>query len=137
MIALGPPSSSTFVDMAGDCTVDAALMWPTFTAYFYHQHFVGYGYSKPGQAFGEAKKTASQTLNAITAKGLRLGDTLSRARQIYGISFVTSYAQSGSWSARTSTGTLDGYLTDEVQAQPAAQIASIGAGAVGCPAMSP
>lgn len=137
VIALGPPSSSTFIDLTGDCTVDAVLMWPSFTAYFYHRHFVGYGYGDPGFGYGDGKTNHRQMLSAVSAKGLRLGNAITRARQIYGAAFVTSYAQGGSWSASTSNGRLDGYLNNEVQSRPAPQIASIGAGAVGCPAMSP
>ena len=39
---------------------------------------------------------------------------LAEARQLYGAALKTSYAQGGSWTAKTPQGTLDGYLTAEV-----------------------
>jgi hypothetical protein len=64
-----------------------------------------------------------------TSAGLRVGDTLAHARQLYGAGFKTSAAQGGSWSAAG----LRGYLT----APHNGRIATIDAGNVGCAALSP
>jgi hypothetical protein len=82
--------------------------------FFGHGRFVGYEYS--GHFL-------------TTTAGLRVGDTIARARQIYGPGFKTSTAQGGSWSAAG----LRGYLT----APHNGRIATIDAGNVGCPALSP
>jgi hypothetical protein len=82
--------------------------------FFGHGRFVGYEYS--GHFL-------------TTTAGLRIGDTIARARQLYGAAFKTSAAQGGSWSAAG----LRGYLT----APLTGRIATIDAGNVGCPALSP
>jgi hypothetical protein len=82
--------------------------------FFGHGRFVGYEYSGRFLA---------------TTAGLRVGDTIARARQLYGAAFNTSAAQGGSWSAAG----LRGYLT----APQNGRIATIDAGNVGCPALSP
>jgi hypothetical protein len=82
--------------------------------FFGHGRFVGYEYS--GHFL-------------TTTVGLRVGDTVARARQLYGAAFRTSAAQGGSWSA---TGPR-GYLT----APRNGRIATIDAGDVGCAALSP
>jgi hypothetical protein len=132
--ALDEALSSTkraVVNMAGNCTVDRAVQWPTFTAYFDRDRFVGYSTLA---ADGEPLRNAPM----VTAKGLRVGDTLAEARRIYGDTLSTTLAQGGAWFAKTDDGTLDGYLTAEVNSRvPAPRIASIEAGHVGCPAASP
>jgi hypothetical protein len=82
--------------------------------FFGHGRFVGYEYS--GHFL-------------TTTAGLRVGDTIARARQLYGAAFKTSAAQAGSWSAAG----LRGYLT----APRNGRIATIDAGNVGCAALSP
>jgi hypothetical protein len=82
--------------------------------FFGHGRFVGFEHS-------------SRFL--MTTAGLRVGDTIARARRIYGKAFRTSAAQGGSWSAAK----LRGYLT----APGNGRIATIDAGNVGCPALSP
>lgn len=64
-----------------------------------------------------------------TIAGLRVGDTVVRARRLYGHAFRTSAAQGGSWSADG----LIGYLS----APHGGRIVSIDAGYVGCPALTP
>ena len=77
-------------------------------------------------------------LGGATAKGLQIGDTLGEARQLYGGTLRTSGEQDGAWFVTTPQGTLDGFLTGEPNILGANdQIASIDAGVVGCPAMSP
>jgi hypothetical protein len=117
--------------MAGNCTIDSAMEWPTLTAYFFQNRFVGYGTSSLKGYFLDA--------NASTVAGLRIGDSLAEARDIYGDTFKTTTAQGGSWSVATSTGTLAGNFTAEVDQTPSLRprIADITAGSVGCPAASP
>jgi hypothetical protein len=103
------------------------------TAYFDHQRFVGYA---TGSLNGLPGYRGIP--NASTSSGLKIGDTLAQAQRIYDGSLRTSQAQGGSWFAATSTGTLDGLLTNEVDGpRPTPRIADIDAGSVGCPAMSP
>jgi hypothetical protein len=103
------------------------------TAYFDHQRFVGFTTGSLG-----ARPGYREMPNMVTPAGLKIGDTLAQARRIYGADFRTSLAQGGSWFVATSTGTLDGLLTDEVNESHATPgIADIDAGSVGCPATSP
>lgn len=129
--SLGPPKTPAPKNEAGNCTIDAAMQWNSLTAYFYHGRFVGYStLSAAGQALPQS--------GMATALGLSVGDTLAKAERIYGSALRPSYAQGGSWAAKTAAGTLDGYLTTEVgRKSPPPRILSIEAGAVGCPAASP
>ena len=132
--ALGAPKSSRPVDLKGNCTIDSAMEWPTMTAYFFHGAFVGYatGSLVGGPGINDIPH------DVATAAGLRVGDRLTRAAQLYGGALRTSYAQGGSWIAATSTGRLAGYLTSELHStNPAPRIADITAGSLGCPAASP
>lgn len=114
-----------------NCTVDSYLRFPGLTADFDKNVFVGY-------STGSLLGINHQILNSKTTKGLRIGDTLAQAQQIYGSSLRTSYAQGGSWFASTSSGTLAGLTTNEInQSNPPPIIADITAGSVGCPAVSP
>jgi hypothetical protein len=98
-----------------DCGVDAGEHMPDHNDLFFgHSRFVGYEYS--GRFL-------------TTTAGLRVGDTVARARQLYGAEFKTSAAQGGSWSAAG----LRGYLTEPRNGR----VATIDAGNVGCPAVSP
>ena len=131
----GTPTTSKPTDDAGNCTVDAYLMWPTMNAYFFQHRFVGYNSASLLQGTGTKQVIPS----AATAQGLRIGNSLAQAKRIYGTSLTVSYAQGGSWFAKTSTGTLDGYLTAVPghPTPPVPRIADISAGSVGCPAASP
>lgn len=118
---------------SNNCTVDAYLQWPTMTAYFYRQRFVGYGTGSLGGGPGYR-----EIPNVTTAAGLQIGATLPQAQRIYGAALRTSLAQGGSWFAATPTGTLSGNLTNEINRRtPTPRIADITAGSVGCPAASP
>lgn len=131
--AIGAPKTRHPVVLADNCTVDAAMEWPSVTAYFFHGAFVGYATIS---LLGAPRRTADT--HVATAAGLHVGDTLVRAAHLYGHSLSTSFAQGGSWFATTPTGTLAGYLTSEVDAtRPQPRIADITAGSVGCPAASP
>ena len=129
---LGTAKSTVPTKQPGGCTIDAVMRWAILTAYFDHGHFVGF--STPVSS----GTVPFQAKNLVTAKGLRVGDSLAHASQIYGAALRTSPAQGGSWSAKTANGMLDGYLSTEVNHKaPGPRIASIEAGAVGCPAVSP
>ena len=108
------------------------------TLAFARGRFVGY------QLSGSGRESASPTgpdrgYAAVTARGLRLDDTLARARRLYGRVFTTSSAQGGSWSVRTPQGRLDGYASGVPTDGDLGRltITSIDAGDVGCPAVSP
>ena len=132
---LGPPTTAT-PRPTTNCTVDAYLQFPGIVIYFDRKTFVGYN-TGPANT-GSANTENGEILNVITTKGLKIGDTLAQAKQIYGSSLRTSAAQGGSWFASTSTGTLSGLTTDELyRTNPPPKIADISAGSVGCPAVSP
>lgn len=124
---LGPPSSTAPLNQ---CGVDTAVQWPTLTAYFAKDAFVGYSTLA-------ANGTTLPDGNQATTTGLRVGDSLSQAERIYGPALTTSFAQGGSWAATTPTGRIEGYLTSEPNQNPPARIASIEAGSLGCPAAHP
>lgn len=128
VLGSGPTKS---MNEQGNCSIDLAEQWANVIAYFDQGTFVGYStLSTDGEPLPDG--------NLVTAQGLRVGDTLAQAQEIYGALFTTSFAQGGSWTAETSTGKLEGYLSEEPN-QTASQptIMSIEAGAVGCPAMTP
>lgn len=135
--SLGPSRRFATTKLTDDCNVDADLVWPTVTVFFDHRHFVGYGYttlSNMGYGTGHGVRAPV----GVSARGLRIGDTVRQARRIYKADFHISTTQSGSWFAITSAGRLDGLLTREPSPNaPTDRIATIGAGDVGCPATSP
>jgi hypothetical protein len=129
---LGAPPSSTPTP-SNNCTIDSLLRWATIAAYFDHQRFVGYS-----TVWLTGRPENRGDTDFVTSAGLRLGDTLSQARRLYGTALRTSYEQGGAWFATTPSGTLAGNLTNEVnETSPTPQINDITAGSVGCPAMSP
>ncbi len=109
-----------------NCGVDATASWRSLSAYFDHERLVGVALGPGSRPRGE------------TAQGLRPGDTLARARTIYGRRLTTSTAQGGVWMVRTSTGRLDGFLLPNGPRPTArSRILTIDVGVVGCPALSP
>jgi hypothetical protein len=118
--------------MGSNCNIDTAEQWSTLTAYFEGGAFVGYG---TWAANGEALPLG----NFETAMGLRIGDTITLAEQLYGSAFQTSFAQGGSWSVTTPEGKLIGLLSrpPNEPEQPPPTINDIAAGSVGCPAATP
>jgi len=71
-----------------------------------------------------------------TSRGLNIGDTLARGRQIYGGAFRLSSTQGGVWKA----GRLRGYAFGSPNSRAVSVhsvVATIDAGDVGCPALSP
>lgn len=108
----GPPS----------CGVDTTLHWADLDAYFFKGRFVGYSTQSPRLA---------------TEAGLRVGDALSLAQQLYRSTVVTSIEQGGAWFVATPSGEIEGFLSSEPNRTPAPQIATIEAGSAGCPAETP
>ncbi|MGI8714291.1 MAG: hypothetical protein ACR2NR_14165 [Solirubrobacteraceae bacterium] len=106
----------------------ALLRAQELTLVFGHGRLVGYQYR------------GKDATAAVTARGLRLGDTLARGRRLYGRAFSISSAQRGTWSVRTPQGRIDGYASGQPahgDVSPRSTVASIDAGEVGCPALSP
>jgi hypothetical protein len=149
---LGAPAAGNRSGLA-ECGVDGELLWPIvlnprtgrldrseelLLTFDDHSRFVGYQYGgfDPPRT-GHAQRLA---LRAVTLLGLRIGDPLATGRRLYGHAFQISAAQGGSWQLHTRQGTLAGYTYD-VSGQgvmsPSNLVASIAAGDVGCPAMSP
>lgn len=128
---LGRPVPPVPRDEAGNCDVDAAVQWPSLTAYLDRGRFVGFS-----TLAADGERLARGAVR--TAAGLRVGDALAQARRLYGAALTTSVAQGGTWFATTPQGRLQGYLTGEPDVAGAHPgIDSIEAGAVGCPAASP
>lgn len=97
---------------------------------FERSKFVGY---EIGNGSGE---TSAQP-NVATSAGLRLGDTIAQAKEIYGRQFMTSAAKGGSWKVKTPTGEILGLLVNPPMAGSSDKIEMIGAGDFGCAAMGP
>ena len=122
-----PRSRVTATPDLRNCGVDAQGTWRSMSAYFLHDRLVGLSFG-PGR-----------TLSVRTDEGLRLGDTLARARAIYGRRLTTSGNNGGSWFVATRVGRIDGFLKPSGASalQPSATILTMDVGSVGCPAMSP
>jgi hypothetical protein len=91
-----------------------------------------------GFEIGSANAKIVTSPDVRSSKGLRLGDTIRKAEEIYRSSFTTSAAQGGSWEARTPTGRLIGLLVGPPgPIGDSDQIQMIAAGYLGCPAMTP
>jgi hypothetical protein len=101
--------------------------WHALSVYFYHERLVGLSLGPGAEPNGQ------------TSAGLRLGYSLSRAKELYGRSFRTSTNQGGAWFIKTSSGCLDGFLVPStgLTSGPSSRILTIDAGDLGCPAMSP
>jgi hypothetical protein len=125
---LGSPSTPlTSTPGLSNCGLDASSSWHGFGAYFDHGRLVGLSLGPGDTPFRR------------TSKGLELGDTLSRARALYGTSLRSSSAQGGVWIVTTSIGRIEGFLNPSTgrTPKPSARILTIDVGVVGCPAMSP
>jgi hypothetical protein len=110
------------------CRIDHAARWPGLTMFFHNARFAGYSYELP--------KHRTREPELATARGLRVGDTLARAHRLYGAGFERSSAQGGSWSATIRHRRLMGYA-HRLPIGPHSTVATIEAGDVGCPAMTP
>jgi len=112
------------------CDVDAYVQWSALVAYFLGGRFVGY--STPLDLHA-----SRHDANEVTSEGLHVGDTLARLERLYAGRVELSLEQGGSWHASTPTGSLSGYLTNELHHSPVPAVASIESGNLGCPAMAP
>jgi hypothetical protein len=110
------------------CGVDHAIGWPGLVVFLAGNRFVGYSY-RP--AYG-----ARHVPILATARGLRVGDTLTTGKVLYGRGFHASRDHGGSWWARTPDGRLEG-LASGWPGGPLGSVATIAAGDVGCPAATP
>jgi hypothetical protein len=124
----GRPTSRVIATPAiRNCGVDAQGSWHAMNAYFFGGRLVGL-------SFGPGRMPMVRT-----DAGLRLGDTLARARRLYARRLTTSGNNGGAWYIATPVGRIDGFLNPSgANAQrPTSIIATMGIGVVGCPAMSP
>jgi hypothetical protein len=144
-------SQSGYQATLDQCGVDHMLTWPIIidpangqfvrgeelTVLFYRMRFVGYQYGGNESPYpGDARLQ----IRAMTAAGLVIGDTLATGRRLYGRAFRISTAQGGTWHAGTPRGRLRGYAYGKPKhsdVSPSSRVASIDAGDVGCPALSP
>lgn len=129
---LGPPATTL---SASACGPVQTISWRQLTAYFRSGRFIGYayGYQTPRRLPGPV---------LATARGLTLGDTIARARRLYGSAFRSTEEQGGSWLLTTAGGTLEGFAYTEVPLRhgdtgPRRMIATIQAGPRICAALSP
>jgi hypothetical protein len=128
------------------CGLDHEIKWwdqrtasgePALTVYFRRSTFAGYQFGDLPGAGVLLKPGSGWSL--ATTRDLRVGDTLARGQQLYGHTFAISSAQGGTWSAR-SPGLIRGYswgTPDQMPLSPRRAVATIDAGDVGCPALSP
>jgi hypothetical protein len=132
------------------CGVDHTLTWPILidpatgqlergedlTVFFHRGRFVGYQWGGNGLH----PDAAPLRVRATTAAGLTIGDTLATGQRLYGHAFRISTAQGGTWQVRTAHGKLTGYAYGNPKisdVSPSSVVATIDAGDVGCPALSP
>ena len=145
------PSSTSYMRVEAECGVDHAMNWvngpaygkrypldPELTVWFSHSRFVGYQYGELGTKLAPRAPSLGTVL--ATTRGLTVGDELSRGRKLYGTAFRTSTAQGGVFLIGTPAGRIDGYAWGspkygDVSLQ--SLVATIDAGNVGCPALSP
>lgn len=110
------------------CGVDHAIGWPGLVVFFRANRFVGYSY-RP--AYG-----TNTVPTLATARGLRVGDTLTVGKTLYGREFHASRHHGGTWWAWTAEGRLEG-LASGWPGGPRGSVATIAAGNVGCPSSTP
>ena len=110
------------------CGVDHAIGWPGLVVFIRGDRFVGYSY-RP--AYGSRRIPI-----LATARGLRVGDTLDTGKVLYGRDFHASRHHGGSWWASTREGRLEGLASGWPEG-PLGSVATIAAGDVGCPAVTP
>jgi hypothetical protein len=104
---------------------------PVLTAFVWHSRLAGYQYGEFDR--NAAPRAPSRVTMLATSRGLNIGDTLARGRQIYDGAFRLSSAQGGVWKA----GRLRGYAGGSPNSRAVSVVATIDAGDVGCPALSP
>jgi hypothetical protein len=117
---LGKPTKDvTRSDLPASCGISATAEWKGFSAFYFKGKFAGYEY---------------RGVDVQGPHGLHVGMSIAAAKASAGHDFTTSAAQGGSWLLQTSEGKVSGYLDGM---PPKGRIASIDAGSVGCPAMTP
>jgi len=138
-----------------ECGVDHTMTWPnwpvvsahgknyrldpTLTVWFSHSRFVGYQYGEFRNT--PAPRAPSRGTVLATTRGLTLGNKLARGRKLYGAAFRTSTAQGGVFLISAPAGRIDGFAWagspryGDVSLH--SLVATIDAGDVGCPALSP
>lgn len=139
--------NGTGYQRGGSCQLDHQIKWrdqwttsgePALTTYFSHGAFAGY---QVGDVVGPSVLRHQRGgWSLATSRGLRIGDTLAHGRGLYGQALALSYAQGGSWNLRTAAGVIDGYawgMSKHADVSWHSAVATIDAGDVGCPAMSP
>jgi hypothetical protein len=110
------------------CGVDHAIGWPGLVVFLRGHRFVGYSY-RPAYGSRHIPMLA-------TARGLRVGDTLTTGKVLYGRDFHASRDHGGTWWASTRDGRLEGLASGWPQG-PLGSVATIAAGDVGCPSVTP
>lgn len=136
----GPPTATNLLGSPGDCQIGATVRWGEITTFYSHGSFAGYRAlgAQASYPSGGGFYFGGVGHQALTPAGLRVGDTLARAQELYGSALTTSAAQGGSWSVQTPAGDVRGYLSGVVgHTSTPLLIESIGAGNVGCPADTP
>lgn len=150
LTALLGPASSGYVSTTPECGVDHTMTWPNWptvsthgahypydpmlTVFFHRDRLVGYAYGEYGTKAAPRAPTRGRVL--ATTRGLTIGDTLARGRQLYGDAFTLSPAQGGVWKAGHLRGFAWGH-SNYGDVSPQSVVATIDAGDVGCPALSP
>jgi hypothetical protein len=144
------PTSSGYARVQPECGVDHTITWPDWavvsahgahyafdpllTVFFNRSRFVGYQYGEFGTK--AAPRAPSRGTVLATTRGLNIGDTLARGRELHGSTFRLSSAQGGVWKTRRLRGYAWG-TPSYGDASPQSVVATIDAGDVGCPALSP
>ncbi len=137
-----------------ECGVDHTMIWPNWpmvsaygshypldtvlTVWFSHSRFVGYQYGE----FRNMPAPRAPSLGTVlaTTRGLTIGDTFARGRRLYGAAFRTSTAQGGVFLISAPAGRIDGFAWQPPNYRGVSLrslVATIDAGDVGCPALSP
>jgi hypothetical protein len=130
---LGPPSRP--YKAGGVCNYDHTIRWGELSVNFRRSRFVGYSYGTVGPPHAPR-----HGLSLATIRGLQVGDTMIRGRRLYGPAFRISEANGGTWGVHTDRGPIDGFAWGTPRhgdVGPHSVVATIEAGAVGCPALSP
>jgi hypothetical protein len=129
---------SLFGDLRTTDTISTENCGLTARASGSNVQFAFVGHRFVGFEIGSANAKIVARPDVISSKGLRLGDTIRQAEQIYGSSLTTSAAQGGSWEAQTPTGWLVGLLVGPPgPVGNSDQIQMIASGYLGCAAMTP